>query len=145
MMNNENTMTKEKTPKKSRREYQAEWQKKRYWKDKAYRDAKLKKAADSYAQMSEKEKKEYSDKQKGYRSNKVVKELSGVEKKEDLERKREYYRGRRDANVVSHARDKYDAMNDAQKAKFLDKLARYRDIISDFATEIAHRESTNGE
>jgi hypothetical protein len=144
-MNDENTMTEEKTPKKSRREYQAEWQKKRYWKDKEYRDAKLKKAADNYANMSDAEKKEYSEKQKGYRSNQVVKKLSGSEKDADLKRKREYYRDRRDANVVSNARNKYDAMNDKQKGKFLAKLVRYRDIMSDFATEIAEHESTNGE
>jgi hypothetical protein len=68
--------------------------------------------------------------------------MTEEEKKTHYESKRQYAKDRRDKNIASSQREKFEKMDESSQGKFLDKLIRYGKLIEEFNSEISsHDES----
>tara|TARA_B100000424_G_C22846422_1_gene451449 strand:- start:224 stop:475 length:252 start_codon:yes stop_codon:yes gene_type:complete len=65
--------------------------------------------------------------------------MTEEEKKAHYESKRQYAKDRRDKNIASSQREKYEKMDESSQGKFLDKLIRYGKLIEEFKAEITSR------
>ena len=121
-----------------RRNYRAEWEKKKYYLDEEHRAQKLEKKRERYATQNPDSKRDMLTNMSKKRKNKLD-NMSKPERDQFLKDKREYARKRRDKNIAEDTRNKFEEMDAKAKSKFLDKLLRYSNLVQEFETEVDAR------
>ena len=124
-----------------RRKYRADWEKEKYESNPEHRKQKLERKRNSYKNLDPDKKRQMLDSISKKRKNKLD-SMTEEEKKAHYESKRQYAKDRRDKNIASSQREKYEKMDESSKGKFLDKLIRYGKLIEEFKPEITSRDES---
>ena len=121
-----------------RRKYRADWEKEKYESNPEHREQKLERKRDRYKNLDPDKKRKMLDSISEKRKTKLD-SMTEEEKKAHYESKRQYAKDRRDKNIASSQREKYEKMDESSQGKFLDKLIRYGKLIEEFKLEITSR------